>query len=139
MVAGTEEEYQSDAVSTKDITYLALTGDLWSVFCEYLCENWPRYNDTAMYLWRLMSKELAHWYAAVNWVIIGPSNGMAMACSAPSHNLNQWTLVSICDPLQGYLNQDTTILKNYLKENAFENAVWKIAIILSLPQYVNTS
>ena len=29
--------------------YLALTGELWGVFCEYLWENWPRYNGTALY------------------------------------------------------------------------------------------
>ena len=26
-----------------------LTGELWGVFCEYLWENWPRYNGTALY------------------------------------------------------------------------------------------
>ena len=31
-------------------SYLALTGELWGVFCEYLVENWPRYNGTALYL-----------------------------------------------------------------------------------------
>ena len=34
----------------KDTPYLALTGELWGVFCEYLRENWPRYNGTALYL-----------------------------------------------------------------------------------------
>ena len=38
-----------DAGSTKDTPYLALTGELWAVLCEYLWENWPRYNGTAMY------------------------------------------------------------------------------------------
>ena len=28
---------------------LALTGVLWGVFCEYVWENWPRYNGTALY------------------------------------------------------------------------------------------
>ena len=30
--------------------YLALTGELWGVFCEYLWENWLRYNVTALYV-----------------------------------------------------------------------------------------
>ena len=38
----------SDAGSTKDTPYLALTGELWSVFYEYLWENWPCYNGTAL-------------------------------------------------------------------------------------------
>ena len=29
--------------------YLALTGEPWSVFCEDFGENWPCYNDTALY------------------------------------------------------------------------------------------
>ena len=30
--------------------YLALTGELCAVFCEYLWEDWPRYNGTALYM-----------------------------------------------------------------------------------------
>ena len=48
MITGTEEEYQSDSVSTIDAPYLAPTGELWGVFCEYLLENWPRYNGTVL-------------------------------------------------------------------------------------------
>ena len=33
----------------KDTPYLALTGEIWGVFCGYLWENWPRYNGTALY------------------------------------------------------------------------------------------
>ena len=29
--------------------YLALTGELWGVFCEDLAENWPRYHGKALY------------------------------------------------------------------------------------------
>ena len=43
-------DYQSDAGSTKDAPYVALMGELWGVFCEYLWENWPRYNGTALYM-----------------------------------------------------------------------------------------
>ena len=50
MIVGTGAEYQSDPVSTKDTPYLALAGELWGVFCEYLWQNWPRYNGTALYL-----------------------------------------------------------------------------------------
>ena len=35
MIDGTQAEYQSDAGSTKDTPYLALTGELWGVFCKY--------------------------------------------------------------------------------------------------------
>ena len=34
---------------TNYIPYLALTGELWGVFCEDLVETWQRYNDTAIY------------------------------------------------------------------------------------------
>ena len=42
-------EYQSDGEPTKDTLYLTLTGELWGAFCEYLSENWPGYNGTALY------------------------------------------------------------------------------------------
>ena len=41
-------EYQSYAESTKDTPYLALTGEIWGVFCEYLWENWLLYNDPTL-------------------------------------------------------------------------------------------
>ena len=34
---------------TTDTPYLALTGELWSVCCKDIGENWPRYNGTALY------------------------------------------------------------------------------------------
>ena len=49
MITGIVAEYQRNAGSTKDTPYLALTGELWGVCCEYLWENWPRYNGTALY------------------------------------------------------------------------------------------
>ena len=42
MIIEIEAEHQSDAETTKDTQYLALTGELWVVFCEYLWENQPR-------------------------------------------------------------------------------------------------
>ena len=39
----------SETASTKDTTYLALTGELWCVICEYVLLNGPRYNETALY------------------------------------------------------------------------------------------
>ena len=48
MIIEIEAEHQSDAGTTKHTPYLALTGELWGVFCEYLWENQPRYNDTAL-------------------------------------------------------------------------------------------
>ena len=46
----TEVKYKSGVISTEDIPYLALTGELWGVFCEHLGENWPHYNGTALYV-----------------------------------------------------------------------------------------
>ena len=44
----TEAEPESDFNHTKDAPYLALTGELWGVFCEDLREIWPRYGSTAL-------------------------------------------------------------------------------------------
>ena len=37
-------------IFTKDIPQLALTGELWDVFCEDLWENWACYNGTEPYV-----------------------------------------------------------------------------------------
>ena len=42
-------ERESDIRITTDTPYLALTGELWGVFCEDFGENWPRYNGIALY------------------------------------------------------------------------------------------
>ena len=36
MIVGTDAEYQSEAKPIKDTPYLALTGELWGVFHEYI-------------------------------------------------------------------------------------------------------
>ena len=46
----TDVEYKSEFEYTKDTTYLAITGELWGVFCEDFGENWPRYNGTVLYI-----------------------------------------------------------------------------------------
>ena len=53
-----EVKYASEVIFTKDTPYLALTGELWGVFCEDLGENWPRYKGTAlcMFIWYLLYK-----------------------------------------------------------------------------------
>ena len=35
---------------TKGTPYLALTGELWGVFCEESGENWGCYNRTVLYM-----------------------------------------------------------------------------------------
>ena len=35
---------------TKDTPYLALSGELWSVFCEYFNRNWPCYKGFLLYI-----------------------------------------------------------------------------------------
>ena len=36
---------------TKDTPYLALSGELWSVFCEYFNINWPCYKGFLLYIY----------------------------------------------------------------------------------------
>ena len=43
-------EIESDFRITTDTPDLALTGKLHGVYCEVFEENWPHYNDTALYL-----------------------------------------------------------------------------------------
>ena len=44
----TVAEHKSNIRLTKGTPYLALTGELWGVFCEDFEENWPCYS-TALY------------------------------------------------------------------------------------------
>ena len=46
--------------STKDTSYLALTGQVWSVFCYEFGENWQRYIGTALYLQLALSPRKGH-------------------------------------------------------------------------------
>ena len=43
---------------TKDTPYLALSGELWSVFYEYINRNWPCYKGFLLYIVR--PKKYAH-------------------------------------------------------------------------------
>ena len=55
----------------------------------------------------------------------------------PSHYLNQcWNIVNwtLGNKIQWNLNRNSYI---FIQENTFENVVWKMAAILSLPQCVN--
>ena len=45
----TVTESESDFRITTDTPYLALTDELWGVYCEDIGENWPCYNGTALY------------------------------------------------------------------------------------------
>ena len=45
----TETEHASEVIFSKDAPYLALTGELWGVFCDDVGENWPCYNGIALY------------------------------------------------------------------------------------------
>ena len=42
---------------TKDTPYLALSGELWSVFYEYLNRNWSCYKGFLLYVY-ILAKQL---------------------------------------------------------------------------------
>ena len=41
---------------TKDTPYLALSGELWSVFYEYFNRNWPCYKGFLLYVYNFAHK-----------------------------------------------------------------------------------
>ena len=55
-----------DDGSPNDTPYPALTGELWGVFCEYLWENWSRYNNTALYYAKKMAGRIIKKASAKN-------------------------------------------------------------------------
>ena len=46
----TKVENDTDFELTLDTPYLALTGEIWCVYRDYVEENWPRDNGTALYI-----------------------------------------------------------------------------------------
>ena len=44
-------ESESDFKITPDTPYLALTRELWGIYCEDFEEKWLRYNGTALYMY----------------------------------------------------------------------------------------
>ena len=42
-------ENEWDIRITTDTPYLTLMGELWDVYCEGLEENWPHYNNNALF------------------------------------------------------------------------------------------
>ena len=46
----TEAEYKAQFEPTKDNPHVALTGELWGVFCEDLGENRAYHISTALYM-----------------------------------------------------------------------------------------
>ena len=64
MILHTElwDSHKSEFVVTIDTPYLALTGELWGVYCEGFEGNWPRYNGTALYVpWAQYSRVHISW------------------------------------------------------------------------------
>ena len=43
---------------TKDTPYLALSGELWSVFYEYFNRNWPCYKGFLLYWYSIVHMQL---------------------------------------------------------------------------------
>ena len=80
---------------------------------------------------------LTHWGRVIhicvgNLAIIGSDNGLS-----PGHYLNQWWNIvnwTLKNKHQWDFNRNSYI---FIQENAFENVVWKMAAILSRPQWVN--
>ena len=77
---------------TKDTPYLALSGELWSVFCEYFNRNWPCYKGFLLY-WLFVLEYLISFevqlqiHASVNYSIIGTIIGLPPL----QHHAITWT------------------------------------------------
>ena len=95
---------------------------MWAILFQPQCVNLLRLSDAYM-RW----KSSHHWFR--QWLVAWP---------APTHYLNQccnivnWTF---WNKLQWNFNLNSYI---FIRENPFENVVWKMGAILSQPQCVNT-
>ena len=50
---------------TKDTPYLALSGELWSVFYEYFNRNWPCYKGFLLYQYEGKSSNKAYFHKGI--------------------------------------------------------------------------
>ena len=90
IIVGPEAENQR-LKFTKDTPYLALWGEQCDVFCEYLAENWPPYNGTALYcththIYIQLYKTDAHVCTEI-WVLI--------ALNSSGLTINYWIFVDL--------------------------------------------
>ena len=60
---------ESDIRITTGTPYLALTGELWGVYCEDFGENRPRYNGTALYVVLIISFMITNDHSTTTVVI----------------------------------------------------------------------
>ena len=57
---------------TKDTPYLALSGELWSVYYEFFNRNWSCYKGFLLYYWGNLADttDHGHEWLAVNWIFV---------------------------------------------------------------------
>ena len=81
-----------DVIMTKDTPYLALTSELWGVYCEDFGEKWPRYNATT--LWVAIIDKSVNWittyYCRIGYPqqsILSKQYKITFNASAVTHNM----------------------------------------------------
>ena len=55
----------NQSLNSQKTPYLYLAGELWGVYFEDLGDNWPRYNDTALYMFIVDFQPFPRWWAVV--------------------------------------------------------------------------
>ena len=79
---------------TKDTPYLALSGELWSVFYEYFNRNWPCYKGFLLYYQVCHNVDLSSWceHDRVIYIQIKPKGFDGKYESSPYARI--WTMLS---------------------------------------------
>ena len=99
-------EYKSEFEHTRNTPYLAITGELWGVFCEDFDGNWPRYNGTALYFWKQIQYKYGKgWWDTVWQFPLTPHTG-------PIGVLVVTTIENICQILNTQKNTHTSPLSS---------------------------
>ena len=97
----TNAPFCSDFVLTKDTPYLALTGEIWSVFCEYFSKKQPCYEGFLLYL--LNVNIYIYIYIDITWASLclkSPANPWFIYCLC-RHTSNKTSKLGISGPLWG--------------------------------------
>ena len=76
---------------TKDTPYLALSGELWSVFYEYFNRNWPCYKGFLLYI----AAQFITTLRMALWSKLQNLNHILISQETP-HTLPSWASYGVC-------------------------------------------
>ena len=106
---------------TKDTPHLALSGELWSVFCEYFNRNWPCYKGFLLYM-----PGGAQWLITGSW-LVSVIHSVPVRHQTTAEPKLRYYPVDFYQQIKLYMNEN---IDTFLWQNIHQNFICIIAAIL---------